>query len=584
MIAPSRRTGLGIPFALLLVAAVSTAPLGAQGRHRIEILAATFAEPPGTTGSTLVNVRVRFERDTTLGGRDGSTRFRIQAPTGVPAATVGTNTGCARGEDVSLNQDILSWSATEPDGERDLPIQLCADALDEFDEVFELVAIEPSYNVSVSAIPTRFTITDDPGDLPPQLSISGGGAVTEGAVGTTTTRSFTVSLSGRSGKEVSVPVSLAGVTRAAACSTDPETPNPVDILSTTTPASPLVIPAGETSRTVTVTVCGDALPEPDETFTVQLGTPSNAGLGTASATGTIINDDPFPRIAIAADRGSVKEGTGAGSTTVTFRLSIDRAPVGLSAAVQLSFGGVGSAVIVGTDCSDPRTDVAVPQTSQRVQWAVGSTTAQEFTATVCRDDRDDVDLETFHATLGGFERAINDGPIRADVVIQDDDDPPTVSILDGTVTEPATAGTETRASVTLRLSAASNRPIPLIVVTRQAEIPAGSLEAATVAAMGTSSCGQTVTMGSGTTTADFVRRFGTVTIEPGQVTATFGDIRICHDGRSEGVVARSNPGSPVNRNAFANMEQFEVYISSIAGPDGVVTLGDRVARVVIRDN
>lgn len=164
---------------------------------------------------------------------------------------------------MSLNQDVLSWSPAEPDGEKDLPIQLCADALDEFDEVFELLAIEPSTNVTVSLVPTRFTITDDPKDLPPQVSISGGGSVAEGAVGTMTPRTFTVALGVRSGREVTVPVSLEGLSRGAACGTDPGAAIPVDLLATTSPASPISFPPGETSRTITVTVCGDTLPEPD---------------------------------------------------------------------------------------------------------------------------------------------------------------------------------------------------------------------------------------------------------------------------------------------------------------------------------
>lgn len=317
---------------------------------------------------------------------------------------------------------------------------------------------------------------------------------------------------------------------------------------------------------------------------MRLGAPTNAVRGTSNATGTIVNDDPFPRIAVSAGQASVPEGTGAGVTEVAFRLTIDRAPVGLPASVQLSFVGAGSQVVVGTDCTDPRTDVAVPMTTRRVDWPVGTTAVQQtFTATVCRDGRDDDDVETFHALLGGFERALNDGPVRADVAIQDDDAAPTVSVVGSTVTEPASAGTTTRASVTLQLSAPSNRPIPVVVTTREAQIPAGTLEAATIATVG-SACGQTVATASGSTTVDFVRRFDAVTFAPGESTATFGDIVICHDGRSEGVVVRSNPGSPLNRNAFANMEQFEVAVSVTAGYAGVVSLGNAVARVVIRDN
>jgi len=52
--------------------------------------------------------------------------------------------------------------------------------------------------------------------------------------------------------------------------------------------------AGETTKTVAVAVVGDTAFEPDETFTVTLSSPVNATLATASATGTITNDDTSP--------------------------------------------------------------------------------------------------------------------------------------------------------------------------------------------------------------------------------------------------------------------------------------------------
>jgi Calx-beta domain/RTX calcium-binding nonapeptide repeat (4 copies) len=53
----------------------------------------------------------------------------------------------------------------------------------------------------------------------------------------------------------------------------------------------LVFAPGETSQSVDVAVLGDTAVEPDETFTLTLSNPVNATLGTATATGTITNDD-----------------------------------------------------------------------------------------------------------------------------------------------------------------------------------------------------------------------------------------------------------------------------------------------------
>ena len=53
----------------------------------------------------------------------------------------------------------------------------------------------------------------------------------------------------------------------------------------------VTIPAGQTETYVDVSVIGDSLRQPDQTFTMALSSPVNATLGTAQATGTIVNSD-----------------------------------------------------------------------------------------------------------------------------------------------------------------------------------------------------------------------------------------------------------------------------------------------------
>jgi Calx-beta domain len=57
----------------------------------------------------------------------------------------------------------------------------------------------------------------------------------------------------------------------------------------------LTFAPGERSKSVTVTVVGDAAPEADESFTLALLSPSNASLATPTATATITNDDGADR-------------------------------------------------------------------------------------------------------------------------------------------------------------------------------------------------------------------------------------------------------------------------------------------------
>ena len=80
-------------------------------------------------------------------------------------------------------------------------------------------------------------------------------------------------------------------------------------------ASPIVIPAGATTGTITITLVDDATDEANETVILTLGTPTNAVLGAAAVdTATITDNDP-PVAAddlYAADRGHAAGGRGAG--------------------------------------------------------------------------------------------------------------------------------------------------------------------------------------------------------------------------------------------------------------------------------
>ena len=72
---------------------------------------------------------------------------------------------------------------------------------------------------------------------------------------------------------------------------------------------------GERSKSVTVTVTGDAAPEADESFTLALLAPSNASVATPTATATIVNDDGVDRTPPRISRVRVA------GRTVSFRLS-----------------------------------------------------------------------------------------------------------------------------------------------------------------------------------------------------------------------------------------------------------------------
>ncbi len=89
---------------------------------------------------------------------------------------------------------------------------------------------------------------------------------------------FTVSLSRAGNREVSVAFATADLTATAGA-------------DYTAASGTLAFAAGETSKTVTVGLLGDATDEPDETFRATLSAPVNATLADAEATGTIADDE-----------------------------------------------------------------------------------------------------------------------------------------------------------------------------------------------------------------------------------------------------------------------------------------------------
>ncbi|MBF2026304.1 MAG: tandem-95 repeat protein, partial [Oscillatoriales cyanobacterium C42_A2020_001] len=126
-----------------------------------------------------------------------------------------------------------------------------------------------------------FTVT-----VTPQATLSiAGVSQAEGSNGNTP-YNFTVSLSAASSQTVSVNYATTDGTAKV-------TDNDYVAANGT-----LVFLPGETSKVISVMGIGDTKLEANETFTVNLSAPTNAALSTASATGTITNDDTQPTIRI----------------------------------------------------------------------------------------------------------------------------------------------------------------------------------------------------------------------------------------------------------------------------------------------
>ena len=130
-------------------------------------------------------------------------------------------------------------------------------------------------------------------------------SVAEGDSDDGTTLQFTVTLDQSARGEVTVDWATADGTATAG--TD-----------YTAGSGRLTFSAGETSRTVAVTVTGDTVDEPDETFTVTLSNAVGAVLGDATGTGTIVDDDEAPTVTLVLTPDTMEENGGV--STVTARL------------------------------------------------------------------------------------------------------------------------------------------------------------------------------------------------------------------------------------------------------------------------
>ena len=205
---------------------------------------------------------------------------------------------------------------------------------------------------------------------PPSITLSDV-TVTEGNSGTRTA-TFTVTLSAASSQPVTVAYATANGTATAGSDYQAG-------------SGTLTFAPGETTKTIPVLVSGDRLAEPNETFVVNLSSPTNATIADGQGVGTITDDEP--RISI----GDVTKSEGRkGQTTLfTFTVTLSAA---YDQAVTMSFRTVN-----GTATSGSGDYVAKTGT---LTFAPGETT-KTITIEVKGDSKREAN-ETFYLDLFGL--------------------------------------------------------------------------------------------------------------------------------------------------------------------------------------
>ena len=245
------------------------------------------------------------------------------------------------------------------------------------------------------------TITDD--DAAPTVSIAAA-SVTEGPAGSTATLAIPVSLSAASGKQVTVPYE-EGTGGTATAGTD---------YTALSPGS-LTIAAGETSGTIDVSVTGDGDAEPDETVKVVLTGSVNAALGTATGTGTIVDDDPSATSALVLTPSTIDE-SGAGNEA--------RVTATLSQAVN----GATTVTVSAAAGTNAEAGDFTLSTAKTLTIAAGATTSTGA-VTITAVDNGDAELDKSVTVSGTVDNGNVSAPDAVTLTIADDDRPPTPTLF-----------------------------------------------------------------------------------------------------------------------------------------------------------
>ena len=286
----------------------------------------TVARPAGTyylktlTGTTnnvqaytlnvnVVNVprTVAISDVTVTEGNAGTANATFTVSLSSPAAQATTVVATTADQTAVSGADYTATSATVSFaiGEQTKPfaVPVIGDLLDETDETF-VVNLSSPVGATISDGQGFGTILDN--DPPPSISVNDVSAV-EGSSGSPNA-SFTVSLSGPSGLNVTVGYATADGTAIAG----------LDYAAT---SGSLSFTPGQVTKNVLVPLVPDLLDEDDETFTLNLSAPVNATILDAAGAATIQDDDAPPNLSI-GDAGLVEGNTGA--STMTFIASLDR--------------------------------------------------------------------------------------------------------------------------------------------------------------------------------------------------------------------------------------------------------------------
>jgi ethanolamine utilization protein EutQ (cupin superfamily) len=287
-----------------------------------------------------------------------------------------------------------------------ISVPISNDTIHESDETFTVTLSNPT-NATIATGTGTGTIQDN--DAVPSFAISD---VTQNETGSGEAAfTFTVTKSGDTALSSSVEFTTQDDTATVADN---------DYVANT---GILTFAAGDTTKTITVQVKGDAINEATETFTVHLSNPSGATISDADGTGTITNDDAQPTFTVA----NTTQNEGAGSATVT---------VTKNGATAFT-----TTVHYATSDGSATAPADYAATAGDLTFAPGDS-SMTFTVAITNDTVFEGD-ENFNVTLSAPSNATLGTPSSATVTITENDPAPVLQFSSGTYNVGEAGGTAT---------------------------------------------------------------------------------------------------------------------------------------------
>jgi hypothetical protein len=377
----------------------------------LQFSAANYNDPEANSGTHTKTIFVQR-----TGGSGGAVDVSYATSDG---------TATVAGNDYLASFGTLHWNDGDS-ADKTFTVTVNGDTTFEPDETINLTLSGPTGGGIIGGTnPTTLTIQND--DAQPTISI-GDLSQAEGNAGTSSF-DFAVTLSNPSDQTITVRYTT----------TDGTATQPSDYSSA---GGTVTFMPGATSEAVSASVNGDTTFEGDETFTVNLDTPTNSTIADGTGLGTLQNDDSQPTIQFALASSSGPESANPVHLAVSLSNdSVETVTINYTVNVSSTATGGVDYTLLGTGTLT----FSPGETSHNVSLTVNDDSLDESDETVV------VDLSVpVNATLGATTQHT--------YTIQDNDNEPTISIDDVTVTEGNSLSTTT-ATFHVTLSAPSGKTI-----------------------------------------------------------------------------------------------------------------------------